>query len=235
MAVTGMTVFTVTRDQIITQALQHLGVLEAGQAPNANDLATMSFILNMYIKACAASGIPIWAIQTIPVPLVVGQIPYTIGKLAGANVNTNRPIKVYQAYLQDPNAGSNPVQQISKQEYDFLSFKATPGIPNQFYYNPTLDNGTLFVFPVTSIAGYTLNVSVQRQLYDMTAGADNFDFPQEGFLMLSFVLAREGLATFQVSERTERLIMAGCDRWERPFWDFEQEEADTMFSPDSNG
>lgn len=230
MPVSGTTTFSTTRDELLQDVFDCMAVTQDGQTIDAGMIAKGSRSLNMLIKAMAAKGIPIWAIQTTPIPLVVAQGSYTIGP-SGANITDNRPIRIYQAYIQDSNSNSWPMEQISKQAYDFLSRKATPGIPNQFYYAPLLDKGQLNIYPVINQTGYTIYASCQRQLFDMTNGTDTFDFPQDMYLMLKWVTARDLLSMYAVPAEIRQEVKENAERWENPSWDFEQEEASTTFAP----
>ena len=52
--------FTVSRDQIIKQALIKLNVLEIGDTPDAETIAHCSLALNLWIKEAATHGLKIW-------------------------------------------------------------------------------------------------------------------------------------------------------------------------------
>lgn len=63
MATSGSIDFTVTRDEIITEALELLGVLREGQSPNADQLTSLSRTLNMMIKNWQADGLNLFAVR----------------------------------------------------------------------------------------------------------------------------------------------------------------------------
>ena len=63
MAVSGSTNFSVTRDDIINEALELLGVLGEGEVANTNQLTSASRTLNMMTKAWQADGLNLFAVQ----------------------------------------------------------------------------------------------------------------------------------------------------------------------------
>lgn len=79
MATSGSTDFTVTRDEIITEALELLGVLGEGGTPNANQITSLSRTLNMMIKNWQADGLNLFAVQRQYLFLEKGVREYTLG------------------------------------------------------------------------------------------------------------------------------------------------------------
>ena len=67
------TTFTVSRDQIIQLALRKLGVLELGDTPDAATVSNASLALNLFIKQMATSGLKLWKVNELVLPLVAGQ------------------------------------------------------------------------------------------------------------------------------------------------------------------
>lgn len=55
--------FTVTRDQIITDALLHIGVIGEGETPSANAVTEAARMLNMLLKLRVADGMLAWAVK----------------------------------------------------------------------------------------------------------------------------------------------------------------------------
>jgi len=63
MATSGDTSLTITRDDIITEALELLGVLEAGVSPNSDDLTSAARSLNFIIKAWQTDGLQVFTVK----------------------------------------------------------------------------------------------------------------------------------------------------------------------------
>ena len=55
--------FTVSRDNLITDALLHIGAIGEGETPSANAVTEAARVLNMLVKLRAADGMPLWALK----------------------------------------------------------------------------------------------------------------------------------------------------------------------------
>ena len=191
MATSGSTNFSVTRDDIIKRSLRLLGVLAQGETPTADQVTEAAFALNSLVKAWEADGMPIWALKTTTVPLVAGQSVYSIGLTK--NVNTPKPLKVIQAWNHSTTSSVDiPMRVITKQEYNILGNKTSSGNPIQCYYEPLIDYGNLYVFPVpatTDATNNTISIVYQRPFEDFDTSTDTPDFPQEWYDAVAYGLA----------------------------------------------
>lgn len=64
MASSGSFNFTVTRDEIINLAHQHIGAIGEGETCTAAQITEASKLLNMIVKLRHADGMPLWTIKT---------------------------------------------------------------------------------------------------------------------------------------------------------------------------
>src|ERR1700741_4824183 len=88
-------VVTVTRDQIILDALQDLRVVDQSvTTPSANDVTVCSLKLNMLLKRWEVKGLLLWLRDTIQIPMVTNQFVYTIGPTG--DVVTYRPLRALE-------------------------------------------------------------------------------------------------------------------------------------------
>lgn len=87
MAVSGSIDFAATRDDLITEALEQLGVLGEGESPSANQLTSCSRTLNMMLKAWQADEVNLFAIEKTYLFLQNDQIKYELSS-AGDNWTT---------------------------------------------------------------------------------------------------------------------------------------------------
>jgi hypothetical protein len=79
MATSGSTDFALTRDDIITEALELCGAIAAGETIPATDLASAARKLNMMVKAWMAHGLHLWALEEATLFLGVGTQSYSLG------------------------------------------------------------------------------------------------------------------------------------------------------------
>lgn len=160
-----------------------------------NALETLNFLMS----AWQALGLQIWCQKTTSKVLTASQGSYTVG--AGANININRPLMIYQAWLRNTDGVDQPVNIIGQNEYYLLSTKAQEGMPISLYYQPNWDaatnqgssaTGTLYIWPeadTTAAAEWTLHFLYQRPLEDFDATTDKIDLPQEWYNALRLHLA----------------------------------------------
>lgn len=83
MATSGSVNLTVTRDDIISEALQVIGVLEEGGTPNANQLSDSARSLNILAKSWMADGLHLWKNRAIVVFPVATQSRYVLKPSGG--------------------------------------------------------------------------------------------------------------------------------------------------------
>jgi len=238
MSTSGVTSFTVTRDQVIQAALRGLSVLEEGAEPTSEATKNASFALNLIIKNWQKDGIKLWTIDNLVVPLVSGQTLYTIGPDSGNDIISDRPLKVIQGFLRNVQVSPPidiPMQALSRQEYNMLGSKASPGVMNSYFYNPKPTFGQLDVYltPDSNTAtNYDLYIVVQRPLMDMVKPTDNFDFPNEWFLPLKWALMAELASDYDKSLQDRGYYDTKAIMYKREVEDWDVENASVYFVPD---
>jgi hypothetical protein len=239
---------TVSRDTMITDALEDMSVLLDGAAPNANDLTKGARKLNFLIKKWAIKGLLLWCRDTIPIPLLVNKFVYTIGP--GGDVNTYRPLRALEgSFVRDTCAPGCPVDiplnLLSRLDYERMGQKCTKGTPNSFYYDPqmapspfsaydaALSKGVLYIWTAPSDSTKTIYLEVQRPIQDMTVGSQTFDLPLEWYETLSKNLAASLCNAYEVprEKRIEIKQEAKDALTELADWGA-QEQAPMRFQPD---
>lgn len=144
-----------------------------------------------------------------------------------------RPLRILAARLKINDGNETPVNLISREEYFDQPTKTATGKISQFYYNPTLTNGTLYVWPTSSASEDTLHLTAQRQLQDLDSGTDNLDFPQEWELALTFALADLLVTSYgdAISPQKAERISAKAAQYMEIVEDFDMENASIQFVP----
>ena len=77
----------------------------------------------------------------------------------------------------------------SRQEYFAQVNKASQGVPTNFYYTPSLDNGEIFIWQTAANVKQVLKFTFQRTIEDFDNVANNPDFPIEWSRALIWNLA----------------------------------------------
>lgn len=232
MATSGVYSFTVTRDDIINAALRSLSVLDQASTANSTDLANCGQALNLIMKQWADEGLPLWTVQWISIPLIGGTSSYSLGP-TGTVVLPYRPTRVLSAYIRNNLVGTDTTLQIiSRQEYETLGLKTSQSIVNQIYYDAQLPNGIVYCYNVPVDNNYTMYLSIQRPIQDITVGTQNFEVPQEWFLCLKWALAEELALEYGVDASTLQYVNQKAAHYKQIAFDWQQEETSVFFSVD---
>lgn len=101
----------------------------------------------------------------------------------------DRPLKVIEARRRNSSDIDTPLRMYSRQEYFDLSNKTTKAKVTQFYYEPKLTNGKLYIWPAPNGVSDVLKFSYYRPLEDFDTTTDNPDFPQEWLEAMKYNLA----------------------------------------------
>lgn len=103
-----------------------------------------------------------------------------------------RPQKLLHAYRRDVNGYDTEVEIIGETDYRQQSNKGSEGPPVECWYQPTLDTGQLYVWPVDGGANWDkLVLSAQFLPDDFDSASDNPEFPIEWGNTLVWNLAAE--------------------------------------------
>lgn len=192
MATSGDTTYSIDRNTLIKECLQLVEAIGEGQDPNSTQYADASRTLNLMLKAWQAYGIQLWKEKTISFSLTQGKKSYTIGSSGSVDVSEVRPLKILEAVIRDSSDNDTNLIPLTRQEYWNLSDKTTEGFTTQFYYEKSVPNGELFIWPTadsTSAGSNTIHLVYQAPIEDMDADTDELDFPQEWYEAVKYGLA----------------------------------------------
>ncbi len=189
MATSGVYTFNRNRDQIIIAALRLVGAVETGQPVAPEQIQDTAEALNILIKHLVMEVGALWAIVPLSLPLDLTSQSYTIGP-TGVLV-TVKPLDILEARRKDSDNNETMLTACNRDEYMNLSNKASIGVVNQYYYQPMLVNGILYVWPVSSSATDTIEISARIPFQDFVSMPNNADFPVEALRMLKWNLADE--------------------------------------------
>jgi hypothetical protein len=221
--------FSLTAQALVTAALNKTGAYDQYETIPATDLAFTLQALEVMVKEMALDGMPLWCIQDISFPTVVGQATYNLSTITGSSL----PLRILDQYIVDQSGNSVTMVMTSRYDWDTLGQKAAPGVPNQVWYNPQLGAGTLTLYNVPSDNTHTIHVVTQLQMQDIGPLTNNIAFPQEAYRMLLWCLTDEISLDYRMP-RDERLevnqkALALKDR----FWnaEFGQEQTSVYMTP----
>ena len=188
MATSGSTDYNETTAEIIKDALLEISVIAVDDDIDAPTFALAQRKLNRMIKAWEADGVNLWREAEGSLTLVANKQSYTFGNSGDVSY---RPLRFSSIRYRNSSGTDLPMGPfMSREDYFNLPGKSVTGVPTQFYYDPGLNQGTLYVWPVpSSVTTETLQYTYSRTVEDMDNNADNPDYPQEWLEALVLGLA----------------------------------------------
>lgn len=228
MATSGTYTFSLTRDEIISSALRSLGAFGVADTIPPNDITNCAQALNIMCKTWIMKGLPLWCVEDLDVPMVIGQAVYDLKLLTTGNY---RPGRILDADLQDPTGNTVSVQIVSRYDYNTLGNKTQPGIPNQLFYDPQRDNGLMTVYNVPNLPGYIMSCTLQRPLQDVNLATQNADIPQEAIQAMKWNLMDELALEYGTPQINLSMIASKAKACLDELMGWEQENASVIFTP----
>ena len=218
---------------IINDAMHDAGLLEEGENPNSDQLATNQRRLCDIINLWQTQGLKLFLNVDTAITLVDGQSLYTLGP--GGTVDMVKPTRALQGYvLVADSEVRRPIIPISWNEWLNLSqVEANPGAINSYFIDKqsTLLKVHVWQTPDATEALNELHLLLQVQATNPANLEENVTFPQEWRIALRWGLA-DDICTGQPQAIMDRCQQrAGMYREMLEDWDVE--DAATSFAPDS--
>src|SRR3990167_1950044 len=153
MARSGTYTFTITRDEIINAAFRAIGVLDPeGGTATATQITNGAQALNFLVKSWQAHGLNLWKRQMVSIVLTAATASYVLG----TTTSTPRPTRILDGYVRSSTGNDTPIKILSREEYNRFGLKTATGTVVSIYYDPQLDDGRVYVYPVPSTTSGTL-------------------------------------------------------------------------------
>ena len=187
MAFTSTAVKARTGGDIITEALEVLGVLAEGESASTAQNTSSLASLNNLIKLRSADT-QIFAQGEYQLDLVASTSAYTLGT---GNVGYI-PTKVLNATLINTTDNNEiPITPLTQEEWYALTTKTSESRPTQYYAkrNEVGVSMDFNVWPVPSDTTYDIKLWLQYPYRDIDATTDDVWFTQEWYMELVFELA----------------------------------------------
>lgn len=221
--------FYMSAQDTVAAALRLTGAFDEYQTIPTVDLTNCLQALEILCKEMAQDGLPLWCVQDIAFPTVVGQAAYDLSTIT----NSTLPLRILDSYIVDQAGNSVTLIQTSRYDWDTLGQKFQPGIPNQIWYNPQLGAGTLTLYDVPIDAQHTIHVVTQLQMQDVGSLTNNLAFPQEAYRMLKWCLADEISLEYRTPADERQEINQKATGYRNKFFnaEFGQEQVSVYFTP----
>jgi hypothetical protein len=141
-----------------------------------------------------------------------------------------RPHGLYAVLRRDQFNLDNQIDKIGEQEYFDLTDKDSAGVPNTVSYRPTLNEGTLFVWPTGD--GQTDKLVIIAHYYpdDFDSASDTAQFPIQWSSALVWGLASELGPEYGIPERDQKRIFGIATMKREAALDADIEDAPVKFA-----
>ena len=188
MATSGTIDWLADRDEIITEALEQLGILAEGDTPSSDQLTSCGRTLNYMVKGWQARGLPLWAMQRQYVFLQKAQRVYSLVGTTSDHVST----EIYQTTTSAAAAASATTITVADGSDfttgDKVGVQLTSGTDVEWTTSATVSSNTITVSALSTavdsgavVYGYT---NKGGRPYDLTGpvvvrNKDSVDVPVE--------------------------------------------------------
>jgi len=232
MTVSNVHTFTLTRDELIREALELTATIDIG-SPVAEEVQdSCARTLNLYIKGWQKRGLFLHTYQPATLSLVAGQSTYLLGPDGTATEMDGvtpiiRPLKIVDVRYSD-NSNEPPLARLSLEDYMGLTSKNAASRPSQYAYDPQLDNAKLYLWPVPVAVG-TILFNYQKPTSDFTTSEDTAEVPVNWLQALTLGLAYTISPKRQVPLNEQAALKARYEEALQGIDDFE--EASFFFQP----
>lgn len=133
-----------------------------------------------------------------------------------------------------------PMTMMSRQEYyDQPNKVVSPSIPVNFYFDPKVDAGTLYLWPAPSAAAatqYTIHYTYARFMDTATATNQTIDMPQQWVEPIMWNGAKRLMTQYPVGDpNVAQLVLAQAAEYEGRLMAWDNEPASINLQPDYAG
>lgn len=145
----------------------------------------------------------------------------------------DRPLRISSSRYADTITGSEQeATKWSRSEYFNQPDKLTTGTVNQFYYDPQLGQGSLYVWPVAGNVNNILRFTYDRPLLISSNAEDPLDMPSEWFVAMKWAVAAAVGPQYGVKGEAYIFLKQNAAETMREVLGFDEEETDFQLQPD---
>lgn len=142
-----------------------------------------------------------------------------------------RPLRIAEARIVE-SGNEVPMFRLGRSGYFELANKTSEGKPTQFYYEPQLTNGKLWIWPTPNNVDMRIKFSFERTLEDFDSAADNADFPVEWLEAIKYNLAARLAPQYGLPLDMRAWLKQEAQAALDEALGFDREDASVYFQPD---
>jgi hypothetical protein len=200
---------------ICTDTLLELGVVAPGESIEAYQANFVRDKLNRLLNQWNAKRCAVYATVYSSFTLTPSLSPHTIGPTAATWTVTQRPVSIEAISLVLNTSSPAAYIPLNKRDQDWWQAQSEPGItsdvPTDFFYNPTWVNGSVYFWPVPTVA-YPVQLQIRTLLDDTVALNDEFSLPPGYQEAITLTLAEKCARAYGRSVTGELANDAGIAR-----------------------
>jgi hypothetical protein len=193
---------------LVAYALRVAGVLGVGQVPLTQDTSDAETALGLMLEQWQRKRWLVFRLEEKNTPAIAGKGVYAIGPdPAGDLFVRRRPGSIEAAYLRQLTGSSPaslpvdyPLRRIgSREEWSQIALKRLGSWPSAFFYDPTVRDGTVYIWPVPMQEFFELYLVFPQDLRPLALDVDLEDFlPPETEEALVYNLAMRLRLNYQL-------------------------------------
>ena len=123
-----------------------------------------------------------------------------------------RPLRIRNAQYADAfNNSEIPIQSFSRDTYFDQPVKQTSGSVSNWYYDPQLATGKLYLWPVPYADKNVVRFTAQRPFRVAVNNIDSVDFPEEWYLCIAYMTAAAMMDEYGLPSDKQQVIQAKAD------------------------
>lgn len=213
MTTSGSITYNPARDVIVNRALRLIGAYSSNDSATAAQKADAYDVLNAMLKSWQVEGFS-WIRAFATLTLVQAQNSYDLGTAttdgfvySGTANKAARPIKIFGVTRRSTSGSEISVMPISRSDYMVIPNKTTQGKVNQYYYDPQLSMGKLYVWPTPDASLDVLVLDIDRPIQDVLSDTDTMDFPQEWIEVIAYGLASKLAPEYGLSIQEQQFLI----------------------------
>lgn len=111
-------------------------------------------------------------------------------KVYSYTARITKPLSISDATVQYDTNSEIGISKMSMNEYQALSYKAMAGNPTQYYYQPKIDEGRLFLYPQSENESQYINLVIEKPFDDLDSSTDTIPSPNEFYDIIIYSLAQ---------------------------------------------
>lgn len=195
MTTSGAITYEPTTSEFITWGYNILGICQEGEAMTPLQYQNGLRALNGLIQTLSAFP-HLWTAEEDTLAMVADTPSYVVSP---------RALRIVECrYRNIASQIDVPMTMFSRQEYFDQPNKTTsPSLPVNFYFDPKVADGTLYLWPcpsATTAAQYEIHYTYQKFIEIQNATNQTLDFPQQWAEAIAYNLARRLMTQYPVND-----------------------------------